>query len=398
MSKTTRSFLQWMLPAIVLFVGAGAAAALVMMRQSPEPENRPTLGPLVEVIQVESSDLSVKVEGQGEVRASTRVEVLPEVSGRVVRMHPQMVSGGRIAAGETLVQLDPRDYTLAVESAQASITSAETRLEVERAEAEAALVEWRAVNGDAAPPPLLVREPQIRQIEAELSAARAQLQKAELDLERTRLTVPFDAVVLTENVDPGQLVSQGRAVATLYGTGAVEVRVPLADDELRWFELPRRGAERPTAAVRSEFGGRLHRWPATVARLEGEVDPRTRMVRVVVEVEDPFDGETPLLPGAFVDIEIDGRTLEDIIRIPRFALRQGSTVWTVVDGQLRINAVEVARSDRLYAYVASGLDAGSEVITSSLDGVVDGMSVRTSLAPTESVTDSAAESVPLGEA
>ncbi|MEO1369300.1 MAG: efflux RND transporter periplasmic adaptor subunit, partial [Acidobacteriota bacterium] len=254
----------------------------------------------------------------------------------------------------------------------------ETRLEVERAEASAALDEWRAVNSDAEPPTLLVREPQIRQIEADLAAARAQLQRAELNLERTRISLPFDAVVLTENVDLGQLVTQGRAVATLYGTGTVEVRVPLADEELRWFDLPRRGVAGPTAAVDADFGGDRQSWPATVARLEGEVDPRTRMVRVIVEVEDPFDGATPLLPGTFVDVAIDGRTLEDVVRIPRFALRQGSTVWTAEDGRLQIRPVEVARRDRFYAYIESGLAAGSQVITSSLDGVVDGMAVRAS--------------------
>ncbi|MEO1085292.1 MAG: efflux RND transporter periplasmic adaptor subunit, partial [Acidobacteriota bacterium] len=268
----------------------------------------------------------------------------------------------------------------------AAIASAETRLEVERAEASAALAEWRAVNGDAAPPTLLVREPQIRQIEADLAAARAQLQMAELNLERTRISVPFDAVVLTENVDPGQLVTQGRAVATVYGTGSVEVRVPLADEELRWFDLPRRGLDGPSAAVGADFGGDRHQWAASVARLEGEVDPRTRMVRVVVEVEDPLDGAMPLLPGTFVDVAIEGRTLENVIRIPRFALRQGSTVWTAADGRLQVRSVEVARKDRLYAYVESGLDAGSQVITSSLDGVVDGMMVRASEMMTPEVT------------
>lgn len=378
MPDSTKRLLKWILPVLVLLAGAGATAALILSRQAPEPRQAPVLGPLVDVMTVTASDRTVRVSGQGEVRAAERVEVLPEVSGRVVSMHPRLVSGGRVGRGETLVQLDPRDYELAVESARASIAGAETRLEQERAEAEAALEEWRQVNGDAPAPKLLVREPQIRQIEAEQAAARAQLRKAELDLERTRLTAPFDAVVLSENVDLGQLVTSGRAVATLYGTRRAEVRVPLDDAELRWFDLPEKGRG-PAAEVSADFAGRRHTWPAELVRLEGEVDPLTRMVHVVVEVEDPMarDGERPpLLPGAFVDVEIEGRELADVKRIPRYALRQGGVVWVVEDGKLHMREAEVLRKDRETIYVGDGLNPGDLVITSSLDGVTDGMAVR----------------------
>lgn len=379
MPESTKKALKWILPLLVLMAGAGATAALILSRQAPEQQQKPVLGPLVDVMTVEASDKTVRVAGQGEVRASTRVEVLPEVSGRVVSMHRQLVSGGRIGAGETLVQLDPRDYQLAVESARAAIASADTRLEQERAEAQAALIEWREVHGDQPAPKLLVREPQIRQIEAEKAAAEAQLSKAELDLERTRLSVPFDAVVLSENVDPGQLVSQGRPVATLYGTASVEVRVPLDDAELRWFELPSRGRG-PAVEVSADFGGGRQTWAGELVRLEGEVDARTRMVHVVVEVEKPFEhagDRPPLLPGAFVDVEIEGRQLEGVKKIPRFALRQGGVVWVVEAGVLQFREVEVLRRDRRFVYIGTGLEVGEQIVTSSLDGVTDGMSVRT---------------------
>ena len=379
MPESTRKVLKWILPLVVLLAGAGATAALIMSRQAPEQQQKPVLGPLVDVMTVEASDITVSVAGQGEVRASTRVDVLPEVSGRVVSMHRQLVSGGRIGAGQTLVQLDPRDYELAVESARASIASAETRLEQERAEAEAALIEWREVNGDQPAPKLLIREPQIRQIEAEKAAAEAQLSKAELDLERTRLSVPFDAVVLNENVDRGQLVSQGRSVATLYGTDSVEVRVPLDDAELRWFALPQNGRG-PAVEVSADFAGERQAWAGELVRLEGEVDARTRMVHVVVEVDDPFESagdRPPLLPGTFVDVAIDGRELSNVKQIPRFALRQGGVVWVVEGDALRMREVEVLRRDREFVYVGAGLEAGDRVVTSSLDGVTDGMTVRT---------------------
>ena len=372
-----RTLLKAALPILVLLAGAGATAALIASRKAPEPQERLSLGPLVEVLEMQAADLTVQVEGQGEVSAATRVEVLAEVSGRVVSVHPRLRAGGRLRAHATLVQIDPRDYTLAVESARSAIASAETRLEQERAEAAAALDEWRAIDAETAPPELLVRGPQIRQIEAEKAAAEAQLARAELDLERTRLNVPFEAIVQSENVDPGQYLNQGRAIATLYGTAAVEIRVPLDDAELRWFDLPT-AQNKPTAEVSADFAGARRTWQGTVDRLEGEVDPQTRQVHVVVRVEEPFGAQSPLLPGAFVDVAIAGRTLEGVFTLPRFALRPGGVVWILEDGKLRLREVDVLRTDRQFAYVQGGLDAGARIVTSSLEGVTDGMVVRVS--------------------
>ncbi|MEM6797711.1 MAG: efflux RND transporter periplasmic adaptor subunit, partial [Acidobacteriota bacterium] len=328
---------QILLSVLVLLIGVGGAAALILSRTPPERRPTPALGPLVEAVQVTPGTFPIAVEGQGEVGARTRVEVLPEVSGRVIEVHPNLVTGGRLRAGETLVTLDPRDYELAVESARASIAGAETLIEQEQAEAEAALAEWRAVHGDAEPPKLLVREPQVRRLEAERAAAEAQLASARLNLERTRIRLPFDAIVQRESVDRGQFLNQGRAVATVYGTDAVEIRVPLDDAELRWFDLPRGAGSGPKATVSAEFAGQRRSWPGRVERLEGEVDPRTRQVHLVVRVDDPFDGDgPPLLPGTFVDVEIEGRALENVLKIPRHALRPGDVVWTVKDGALKI--------------------------------------------------------------
>ncbi len=373
----SRKLLKIFLPILVLLVGAGATAALIASRKAPVAQERPVLGPLVDVMDVSVGSQRVEVEGQGEVGASVRVDVLPEVAGRVVSVHPRLVAGGHIRAGATLAQIDDRDYRLAVESARASIASAETRLELERAEAEAAFAEWREIHGEAEPPALLVRAPQIRQLEAERAAAEAQLAKAELDLERTRLRVPFDAVVLSKNVDPGQFLNQGRTVATLYGTGAVEIRVPLQSSQLRWFDLPT-AEHKPEATVSAELAGARHEWRGTVDRLEGQIDPQTRMAHVVVRVENPFASDPPLLPGTFADVSIAGREIAEIFRIPRSALRLGDIVWEVEGDQLRLRELEVLHTDRTHALVRGELGDRARIVTSSLEGVTDGMTVRVS--------------------
>lgn len=391
--KRSRKLLKIVLPILVLAVGAAATAALVSSRKAPERVEKPRLGPLVEVVSTTTEDVLVEVSGQGEVSPKTRVDLAPQVGGQVIFVHPSLVSGGRFAAGTTLLEIDPRDYELAVERARSSVASAETTLERLQAEADAAREEWRDLNGDAEPPALLVREPDIREAQARLAAAEADLATAELHLERTRLALPWDGLVLSENVDPGQLLMAGQAVATVVGTKAAEIRVPLDDRELAFLDGLRAGQGGAAATVQADFAGGRHAWQGRVDRLEAQVDARSRMIHVVVTVEDPFaaTAERPaLLPGTFVDVSIEGRLLAGVVTVPRHALRHGaleasgaerSHVWVAIAGdgdghRLEVRPVEVVRRERERALVRSGLEPGELVITSSLDAMTDGMIVR----------------------
>lgn len=369
--------LEILAPILVLIAGAISAKALIDSRQAPPREERPAVGPLVEVMEVRSRDLRVTVSGEGEVSPRIAVELLPEVAGRVVEVHPELVAGGRFRAGEVLVRIDPREYELAVERSRAAVARSQVSVEREQAEAGSALAEWRELHGDEPAPALLAREPQIRQAEAELAAAEADLASAQLALDRTRLSLPFDGIVISESVDPGQFISQGRAVAQVYGTRVAEIRVPLDDSEIAWLDDFRAGkGNGPRATVHAELFGKLQTWAAGVDRLEGRVDPRSRMMHLVVRVDNPFDGPAPLLAGTFVDVEIEGRSVEDIFEIPRYALRANDRIWVVKDDTLHIREAEVIRRDRQHAYIGQGLDDGEQVVTSSLDVATDGMVVR----------------------
>jgi len=166
----------------------------------------------------------------------------------------------------------------------------------------------------------------------------------------------------------------------VYGTDTVEVRVPLDSREMAWFSVPgRNGPAGPEAEVRAEFGGRGFSWKGRVKRMEAEVDQTSRMVHVVVEVQRPYDAsqERPaLLPGTFVDVTIFGRTLADAVAVPRYAVHEGNTVWVFDDGEMDIREVEVARSDREFALVTSGLSGGDLIVLTPLDAVTDGMALR----------------------
>jgi len=368
------------LPIVVLLVGAGAAAMIISSRQAPPRVERPHLGPLVEVMAAEVADVPVTVTGHGEVVAKVAVDVVPQVAGQVVKVHPSLVAGGFFRAGDVLLVIDPRDYELAVERAQAVVARAQVTLEREQAEADVAREEWDVLNpGEEPTSGLVVREPQVRQSEAELAAAIAELSAAELNLQRTRISLPFDGVVVSESVDVGQFVGTGNRLATVYGTDVVEVRVPLDSRELAWFTVPSRGEQGPLVEITATLGGAQRVWEGRVIRMEAQVDQKSRMVHVVVEIPSPYkttDGRPALLPGTFVDVSIVGRILTDVVAIPRHAVREGGGVWVIEDGKLRVREIEILRSDRQQTLVASGLADGDLVIVSTLDAVTDGMIVR----------------------
>jgi RND family efflux transporter MFP subunit len=369
------------LPMAVLLAGIAGAVILASSRKTPPRVEHISPGPLVETETAHVTAIPVIVEGHGEVVARIAVEVVPQVAGRVVEVSPSMVVGGFFNAGEPLFVIDPRDYEFGVERAQAAVARAEVRFEQEMAEAAVAREEWTELHpGEAPPSGLVVREPQVRQARAELDAARADLDVARLSLERTRVSLPFDGVVVSESVDLGQFVTTGRALAMVYATSAVEVRVPLESRELAWFEVPR-GPERkgPRAEVSTAYAGATFTWEGRVTRMEAQLDAASRMAHVVIEVARPFaatDGRPPLMPNTFADVRIFGKTLDGVVPIPRHALREGSAVWVFTDGVLRLKPVEVARADRERAFISSGLEDGDEVIVSSLDAITDGMKVR----------------------
>jgi len=392
-TKTLKS----LLPLIVLILGVAAAAFIISAREAPDRVERPALGPLVEVMSVQLSDVTVVVNGHGEVVARVAVDVVPQVAGQVVKVHRSLVAGGFFRANEALVVIDPRDYELALERAQAAVARAEVSLQREQAEAVVAREEWDELHPSEEAPGLVVREPQIRQAEAELAAANAELSVAQLNLERTRVSLPFDGVVVSESADVGQFVGSANRLARVYGTDVVDIRVPLNSRELAWFDVPsRKGGEGSRVEVSVDFGGVRSVWEGRVTRMEAQVDQTSRMVHVVVEVEDPYDsseGHPALLPGTFVDVQIFGRTLENVAPIPRFAIREGGQIWVFEDGKLAIRRVQVLRSDRHQTLVADGIGADELVIVSSLDAVTDGMAVRNA-AEQKTTTDKASSTGP----
>jgi len=393
MNLKSKKIFQLVLVVIILVLGIASFKFLSSLKKEPVKKERVVIAPLLNAIKVQPEDLQMEIESFGTVQPKVRVQVIPQVSGKVVACHPDFVNGGFFQAGQTLVKIDPVDFELAVQNAEATVARAQVGLEQEQAEAKVAAEEWAQLNEGKTPSsPLVLRQPQIRQAKAELKAAAAQLETAQLNLERTNVSVPFNGRVSEESVDAGQYIMAGQSIATVYGTDAVEIIVPLEDSELEWFDVPasfnngngkNQANPAPKAIVTANFAGSLHTWAGAIVRTEGDIDRSSRMVNVVVEVEDPFkpsDGRPALVPGMFTDIKILGNKLTNIFRVPRYVVHNNDEVWVEIDGKLNIKKVNIIRLDTKYAYIGSGLEGGDVIITSPLDTVTDKMNIRVNIA------------------
>jgi len=384
MSKTRKRFVQFGIS--VGFVVLGLVGLRVLMASKPEIKKHkpPTPVPMVRAIKIETGPQVVKIRGEGTVSPLREINLVPEVGGKVLSVSPSLVNGGVFRKGDILLQIDPVDYQLAVTLAKAKVKDAESLLELAEEEAAAAKDEWRLLYEDSdtneKPPPLVAKEPQLAAAQARLAADRADLQKALLHLERTKLKAPFDGRVGEESVDMGQYVSPGQNLGTLYSTEAAEIVVPLEGKDLFWFDVPdftSGDGHGSPAVVRAQIAKRELTWPGEVVRTEGRLDERTRMIRVVVQVEKPYAKKPPLVFGLFVTVEIEGRRISSAAIIPRAALRQDDVVWVVDDeSRLRFRKVDVGRIQGDEVIVNEGLENGEMVVVTPLKAVTDGMTVR----------------------
>jgi RND family efflux transporter MFP subunit len=333
-----------------------------------------------------SQQLTVKT--QGTVRPRTESVLVSEVSGRVLSVSPSFAAGGFFEKGEVLVDIDPRDYELALVRARGAVAQARVRLETEEAQAKVARDEWQEL-GTGENSPLATRELQVEEARASLAAAGASLEQAQRDLARARIRAPFACRLRTKMADVGQFVTPGTPVANIFAIDYVEVRLPIPDEELQYIDLPmnyRGEASRqrgPTVKLYADFAGRHHEWLGRVVRVEGEIDPVSRMVHVIAQVDDPYgrvEGRDPmpLAVGLFVEADILGRQVDDVVVLPRTALRREGNLLVVDDeGRLRFRDIVVIKAGKTEVIIGAGLQPGELVCVSTLDAVTDGMKVRT---------------------
>lgn len=371
----TRKTKRYLLIVGMFGVAIGMAYGLSLLKPAAEKKDPVTVDLLVDVMPLVVETISLTVASQGTVRPRTETILSAEVSGAIVSISHKFIPGGVFAQNEVLMRIDPTNYVVAVDQAEALLE--QRRIEYDGA-AKLRSQGYRA-------------ESEYASAVAALASAKAELVRARRNLERTYIRLPYDGMVRTKETDLGQYVNTGSRLGVTFATDQAEIRLPLTDSDLAFVDLPKASeisitgdGVGPKVTLTAVQRGKRTTWEGRIVRSEGVVDEKTRVTYAVARIDDPYQlsgGENAVMPlpmGTFVAATIEGKRVKDVLRIPRSALRGNGQIIIVDDDNLvQIRDVEILRADADYAYLLGGAIEGERICLTAIENPINGMRVRT---------------------
>lgn len=376
-----------LLPIVVVIVSA--AVAFWMMQSGPKAKPRPKVrnAVLVDVRPVEFGPQTTTVNVMGTVKAQREVTIKPQVSGEIIAMSNNLIPGGRFTKDAALLSIDPSDYQLAVDQIASEVARSEADLAMELGRQRVARKEYELLDEKVSSEEeaLILREPQLANNQALLEGTRARLEQARLNLNRTVVKTPFNAVIMTREVNLGTRVSPSTNLATLVGTDNYWVEAPISASQLKWINTGKQGKE-TGSSVRiydsAAWGPGIYRSGQLIG-MTAMVEENGRMAKILASITDPLNLKSSsedlpeLLLGSYVRVEIEGKTLSSAAVIERDLVRDGDRLWVMDDtGHLDIREVEIAFRGQDHVLVTDGIRDGELLVISNLPSPVQGMSLR----------------------
>lgn len=379
--------LKMALPILLLALGVAGAWWLIAHKTEADEAKVKKVKhepPTVTVTTAKQEALRMDVLSQGVVLPKIEIDLVPEVSGKVIKAHPNFAPGGYFKKGELLVMVDSRDYEFAVTRAHAAVAEAHKELLREREEALQAESEWQAL-GDGKATDYVLHKPQLKEREAKLAAAKADLAAANLQLARCRLTAPFNGWVRDKRVLPGHYLNSGEEIAKLYADDSAEIRLPIATDQLAYLNLsPSNDGDKnlPEVHLTTQLGDHAQDWYGHIVRTSSDLDDKNAMLYAIAEIRHAFKpdkSKVALMPGVFVKATIAGIERYDLLSLPKTALYGGNQVYSIdKDGRLQLHTVELLRNDKDRIIVVKGIFQGERIMVNGVDLPVAGMRVKLS--------------------
>lgn len=367
-------------PLLILALSAAIFVALVSNQPTLQTTVKEPVPVAVRALEINTGPMQLSVNSEGNVQPSVETKLVAQVAGEVIDVSDSLVAGGEFSNGDILLRLDPRDYEIAVTRSQAAMSRAEA--EQRFAAEEAARIKSLYGNELASIAELQNAERLLAVANAALADAKAALMRATVDLERTVFRAPFNGRVRGENVDAGQFVAKGSMIATLYDTDRLQVRLPLADSQLAYLDASYAqtglaGDVPANVLLTADYAGDTQTWGAKLLRTEGDISVKSRFLHVIVEVTNTLSSNGVRLPvGLFVDAAIEGRTVDNLVSVPRTALRPDNSVMVINErNQLEFRDVSIFKLSDSDVLISEGLLSGERISISPLQFVVEGMPV-----------------------
>ena len=352
--------------AVIAFYSAQAPSEEELLEASaiaiaPQNDNEAVY---VSVAKLKPQDHFVEVRGTGSVVLRNSIDLVLQLSGRVVWVSETFRKGGSFEAGQNLLRIDPKDFELAVAQAEADLLAAESNYLLVKAESEAAIANYAILHGEKDVPPLVAKTPQVEQAKAQIAAASAREQIALLDLMRTDFSLPFDGRVVDSQAEVGQFLNQGQKFGEVFDVASIEALVPISPRDLLSLK--------PAIGRRASLSLGDFQLQATIARVSPTLDERTRFAQIYLAL----DNATDVYPGSFFNVVVEGPRLENTILLPEAAEQINESVWVVSDNKLKRSQPRFINRQTSGVIVES-FDSGDGVVLGTVPGAKEGMMVTT---------------------
>ncbi len=389
MQKTTNQYVKPLMTSLIMLVATTIVISLIFSTEPKAQKDGATKRTpmLVEVIAAEKRSNVPVIRAYGVVMPAQSVELKPRVSGEVIDVADNFVPGNLIQKDEWLVKLDPTDYQLALEQASAELTKAESAYQIESGEQLRARKAFELVSNSIANEnkSLILREPQKKQAEANLRAAKAEFARAELALQRTVIKMPFAGQILRRGANLGSQLSPSDMLAEIIGTKTYWIEASLPLSQLTWLAPPADPTADADVIIRNKTAWQTdYSKRGKLIQIISALDESSRMARVLIEVNDPLGlndnaqqiSENPLIAGSYVETDLPAKAIPSSVKLPVEYLRKRNTVWVKDGDTLDIRTVTVAFRDEKYSYITDGLNDGDEVIITDISAVKQGATVQ----------------------
>ncbi len=356
----------------LLIVGGVILTLLVINKPEAKKSAPPKAIVSVEASKATIKDYPIIISTNGTISASTRGNLVAQVSGEITAVAPSFASGGQFNKGDILLEIDSRDFRAAVSSAQAQLSQAKAALLQEKASADQATKDWQRLGFDGQPNDLVLRKPQLAAAQAQLDSSKATYEKAQLDYSRTRIRAPYNGFIISKRVDLGQFVTTGSVLGEIFSDQGLEAQLPLNQDQFSQLNIQ----DKPAVVLTATLGGRQHNWDAQIVRADSVFDTTTRQLNVTAKITQAVsDQGLQLRIGQYVSATIAGRIAPQSMVIPNQAIREGSYVFIFDEGILRKRNINIVWQDSNNS-VVEGVNAEELVVTTSLGGALSGADAK----------------------
>ena len=370
-------------PIFILFGAFLVSYILWLLGQvQPDPvENAPAPDVVIQILTPE--DFQVKINSTGTTKPLIQTLLNAEVGGEVVYRSKKFSEGSSVLSGEILAKIDDTDLQLQYKNALLQLANAEVQYSLQVVESEVAKEAWEKI-GEGKASDLALKKPQLKQAEALMAVAKAQVNSAEKKLNKTEIIAPYAGRIQKANIDIGTTIIPGQPIGAMYTSSEIEVTLSVKDNDLQFLSIPMDGRklnqnEQAKVVINSFYKGKNQNWEGKLERVDGVIDPITRMVNLIAVFKNDFiETDKPNLPiGLFVEAKIDGIILENIFRIPISAISENNEIFIVdKNNQLLSRRISVLKKYNEFAIVKDSLKPGERLVVTKISTASNGITVN----------------------